>query len=61
MPAILDKMPELLRVTFEKSQARIEKNMPVFQESLQKKLSELEAKYSKKAASKKASSKSMQN
>ena len=34
---MLDKMPELLRVTFEKTQALIQKKMPIFQENLEKK------------------------
>ncbi len=42
---MLEKMPELLRLTLEKSQALVQKRMPVFQKKLQKTLSDLEAKY----------------
>ncbi len=47
---MLAKMPELIRLTFEKSQALVQKKMPLFQEKLQKSLSNLEAKYGNKTA-----------
>ncbi len=46
---MLKKMPELMRLTLEKSQVRIQKKMPLFQKKLQKTLSELEAKYNNKS------------
>jgi len=50
-----------LRVTFEKSQALIQKKLPVFQENLQKDLAALETKYRKKTTQKQAGSESLKN
>ena len=58
---MLEKMPELLRVTFEKTQALIQTKMPIFQENLQKNLAALETKYSKKTTQKQAGSESLKN
>jgi len=58
---MLEKMPELLQVTFEKTQALIQKKMPIFQENLEKNLSALESKYSKKTTQKHVGSKSLEN
>lgn len=58
---MLEKMPELLRVTFEKSQALIQKKLPIFQENLQKNLSALETKYGEKANQKQVDSESLKN
>ncbi len=46
---MLKKMPELMRLTLEKSQEKVQKKMPIFREKLQKTLSELEAKYNNKS------------
>jgi len=57
----IEKTPELLRVTFEKTQALIQKKLPVFQENLQKDLAALETKYRKKTTQKQAGSESLKN
>ncbi len=58
---MLKKMPELMRLTLEKSQAIVQKKMPIFQENLQKTLSDLETKYNNKSSRMQEESGSLEN